>query len=103
VSGTLYLATGILASSLTRSTLVAALLTFCALFLLVVLGSLLQLIPAGTYTWTNFLRLSSEYLDTSRHLGIFLRGIVDTRPIFLFGSGAMLALGLTTLSIESKA
>jgi ABC-2 type transport system permease protein len=101
-SGALYVSVGILASSLTRSTLVAALLTFCALFLLVTLGHWLERIPFATYSWTSFLQGPAEYLNTFNHLDVFLRGIVDTRPLFFFASGALLSLGLTTLTIESK-
>ncbi|MDR1497792.1 MAG: ABC transporter permease [Puniceicoccales bacterium] len=101
-SGALHVSVGILASSLTRSTFVAALLTFCALFLLVTIGNLLGRIPFATYSWTSFLQSPSEYLDTFKHLDVFLRGIVDTRPLFFFASGTLLALGLTTLSVESK-
>lgn len=105
ISGLLYVAVGILASSLTRSTLVAALLTFCGLFLLVILGSLLQqYLPFDTSPWARrWLEGPTEYLDTFKHLEAFTRGIADIRPLFLFGSGTLLALGLTTLTIESKA
>lgn len=102
VSGLLYIATGVLASSLTRSTLVAGLLAFCALFFLVLLGSLLQQVPFDAYTWARWLEQPAEYFNTFKHLDAFTRGIVDTRPVFLFGSGALLALGLTVLTVESK-
>ncbi|MDR2863726.1 MAG: ABC transporter permease subunit [Puniceicoccales bacterium] len=103
VSGALYLAVGMLASSLTRSMLVAAMLTFCALFLVILFGWLLQQIPPGVDSWEARVQQYADYLHTYQHLGLFLRGIVDTRTIFLFGTGAMLALGLTSLTIQSKA
>ncbi|MDR0534942.1 MAG: ABC transporter permease subunit [Puniceicoccales bacterium] len=102
-SGSLYVATGLLASSLTRSTLVAALLCICALLLLLTAGSLLQQINPGLHVATDYVAARASYLDTFRHLDLFLRGIVDTRPLFLFGSGTMLALGLATLFVKNKA
>ncbi|MDR2430066.1 MAG: ABC transporter permease subunit [Puniceicoccales bacterium] len=102
VSGLLYVAAGIFASALTRSTLVAALLTFCALFVLVVFGRVLQQVPTGGYASVERLLASAEYLDTFHHLDVFLRGIVDTRPLFLFGSGALAMLGLATLAVGAR-
>ena len=101
-SSMLYVAIGIFTSSLTRNTLVAALLTFCTLFLLVIMGFLLQQIPFETYSWTEFLKKPADYLDTFRNLDLFLRGIVDTSSLFFFSSGTLLVLGLTIISVESK-
>ena len=103
LSGLLYVAVGILASSLTRSMLVAGLLTSCGLFILVVSGGVLQLLPLENYEALSGMNDIIEYLSVFRHLENFSRGLIDTRPLFLFGSGAVLALGLTAISIESKA
>lgn len=103
LSGLLYIAIGILASSLTRSMLVAGLLTSCALFILVVSGGILQLLPIENYESLSGLRDAVDYLSTFKQLENFSRGLIDTRPFFLFGSGAVLALGLTAINIESKA
>lgn len=103
LSGLLYIAVGILASSLTRSMLVAGLLTSCILFILVVSGGVLQLLPLENYESLSGLGNIVEYLSTFRHLENFSRGLIDSRPFFLFTSGALLALGLTAINIESKA
>lgn len=103
LSGLLYIAVGILASSLTRSMLVAGLLTSCVLFILVVSGGVLQLLPLENYESLSGVNVLIEYLSTFRHLENFSRGLIDSRPFFLFGSGTVLALGLTTINIESKA
>jgi ABC-2 type transport system permease protein len=105
VSGTLYIAVGLLASSLTRSVLVSALLTVTTLLGLLSIGSLLHQLQPGILpdSITDTLRARADYLDTFKHLELFLRGIVDTRPLFLFISGALLALGLTSLSVNTKA
>jgi len=101
--GAFYLAVGVFASSVTRSVLVAALLTAAALFLLVLLGPVMSQVPFGNYTWTDALQKPAEYLDTYKHLHSYLRGIGDTRPLFFFGTGAVLSLGLATLAVEAKA
>jgi hypothetical protein len=69
---------------------------------LVTLGWLLQQIPLDSNAFVSWLRDSAEYFDTFKHLESFTRGIIDTQSIFLFGSGALLALGLTSLTVESK-
>lgn len=102
LSGLLYIAVGLLASSLTRSMLVAGLLTSCALFILIVSGGLLRLLPLENYEALSGLGDMIDYLSVFRHLENFSRGLIDTRPFFLFASGTALALGLTTLNIESK-
>ena len=83
--------------------LVAGLLTSCGLFILVVSGGVLQLLPLENYEALSGMNDIIEYLSVFRHLENFSRGLIDTRPLFLFGSGAVLALGLTAISIESKA
>jgi ABC-2 type transport system permease protein len=106
-SGALYIAVGILASALTRSALIAAILAATALFVLLLLNVIVAAIPLNilggdSFTLGETVRSISEYLDTRQHLGIYLRGIVDTRPLFLFASGTLLSLGLASLAVESK-
>jgi len=103
LSGLLYVSIGVLASSLTRSMLVAGLLTSCMLFILIVLGGMLQMLPLENYEVLAGLREKIDYLSTFRHLENFSRGVIETRPFFLFASGTLLALGLTTVNVESKA
>jgi len=83
--------------------LVAGLLTSCMLFILIVLGGLLQMLPLENYEVLAGLREKIDYLSTFRHLENFSRGVIETRPFFLFASGTLLALGLTTVNVESKA
>lgn len=103
LSGMLYIAIGILMSSLTRSMLVAGLLTSCCLFVLIVVGGLLQMLPLEIYESLAWLQGVSEYLHAFKHLENFYGGLIDSRPFFLFISGTALALGLTTINVESKA
>lgn len=103
LSGMLYIAVGILASSLTRSMLVAGLLTSCALFILVVGAGLLKMLPLEVYESLAWLQGIADYVHVFKHLDNFYSGLIDTRPFFLFISGTALALGLTTINVESKA
>ena len=71
------IAVGVLASSLTRNQIIAALLTFVALLLLFSLG-LLELFIKDPDT-LKFLR----QVSIMEHVAIFAKGIIDTRPIVL--------------------
>jgi len=101
-SGLLYIALGIFASSLTRNTLVAGMLSFSMLFVLIIAGYWLTKLQLQD-TWFIHAQAVIDYLQTFRQLEDFSRGIVDTRPFFLYASNTILVLGLTTLVVESRA
>ncbi len=103
VSGLLFTAIGIFASSLTRSQLVAGMLTFTTLFVVIVGGQQLHILTLDGPQLPDWLRAAVDYLQIFRHLEDFSRGIVDTRPFFYYTSTAALLLGLSTLVIEAKA
>lgn len=103
VSGTLYIAIGIFASSLTRTQLVAGMLSFCILFALIIFGRLLLQYPVADMENLSWLGLGSDYLQSFKHLEDFSRGLLDTRPFFLYLSNTLLLLGITTLIVEAKA
>jgi len=103
VSGAMYIAAGIFASSLTRSQFVAAMLCFAILFI-VILGEQLLFTYSGTQIvvadrWQPIL----DYFRTFRHLEDFSRGIVDTRPFVLYFSSAIVMLGIAVVVVERKA
>jgi ABC-2 type transport system permease protein len=103
VSGTMYVAAGIFASSLTRSQLVAAMLCFAILFM-VILGEQILFTYSGTpetvpVRWQPIL----DYLRTFRQLEDFSRGIVDSRPFVLYFSSAFVLLGIAVVVVERKA
>jgi len=100
-SGLLYIALGIFASSLTRNTLVAGMLCFSMLFVLIISGNLLPHLSLQE-SWFVHIQPAVDYLQTFRHLEDFSRGIVDTRPFFLYASNTILVLGVTTLVVESR-
>jgi ABC-2 type transport system permease protein len=101
-SGLLYVALGIFASSLTRNTLVAGMLSFSMLFVLIIGGNILTGMQQGD-SWLAHLQTAVDYLQTFQHLKDFTRGVVDTRPFFLYASNTLLVLGVTTLVVEARA
>lgn len=103
VSGLLFIAIGIFASSLTRSQLVAGMLSFTTLFLVIVGGQQLSNVTAQTADLAGWIEDIVGYLQIFQHLDDFSRGIIDTRPFFYYTSTAALLLGLSTLIIEAKA
>lgn len=103
VSGVLFISIGILASSVTRSQLVAGMLSFTTLFVVIVGGQQLgNLADSGTQIM-GWLDATINYLQIFEHLDDFSRGIIDTRPFFYYLSTGLLLLGLSTLVIEAKA
>jgi ABC-2 type transport system permease protein len=101
-SGLLYIAIGVFASSLTRNTLVAGMLSFSMLFVLIIGGGLLPKLPLPA-NWLTHIQPAVDYLQTFQHLLDFTSGMVDTRPFFLYASNALLVLGITTLVVEGRA
>jgi ABC-2 type transport system permease protein len=102
LSGTLFVAVGIFSSSLTRSQLVAGMLSFSIIFLLVVGVAALRILPAGpgdAATWSQPLL---GYLQVFQHFEDFSRGVIDTRPLAYYLSGAALVLGLACLMVEYR-
>lgn len=102
ISGLLFIAVGIFSSSLTRSQLVAGILSFSCLFIFIIGGRLGSELPMfGTWSF-NWLEPFSDYFQNFEHLMDFSRGVIDTRPLFYYASLTLLLLGLTVLIVESK-
>ncbi len=102
LSGLLFIATGIFASTVTRSQLVAGILTFSLLFGMIIgsryLSELKQLETAYSVTLRNWI----DTLQIFQHAEDLSRGVVDTRAIFFYIFGATLMLTFSTLVIRSK-
>lgn len=96
--GAVYVALGCFASSLTRSQVVAAILSYAlglGLFLLsmrAVMGTPLSG-AAGAFF---------RFISMSDHMQDFARGVVDTRPLILYLSLTALFLFLTVKVVESR-
>lgn len=102
LTGMLFVAIGIFASSLTRSQLVAGMLSFSCIFLLIVGVTMISTQVPGlkgleSYTgdWLAYFQVFDHYQD-------FVRGLFDTRPFIYYLSSTLLVLGLASLVVEAK-
>jgi ABC-2 type transport system permease protein len=100
ISGLLYIATGILSSTLTRSQLVAGILCFGVLFILLLGPRLIGTQELGP--WSEWLKEPLHYFDSSAHRDSFTRGVIDTRPFLYYLSNSALVLMIAALVVESK-
>jgi len=102
VSGLLFIAIGVFASSLSRNQAVAGILAFTMLF-----GLIFGLGFLSGATWLNrdVLEPAKEVIDYAQvlqHLGDFTRGVIDSRQLLFYLSGTILALIFSILSVEAK-
>lgn len=102
VSGLMHVAIGILCSCITRSSALAALLAFICLLALTAAGGALESLPYESWEWLGWLRDPAAHLRTFSHLQDFSAGILDSRPIILYGTGTLLCLGLAVLAVEAQ-
>lgn len=102
VSGLLHVAIGILCSCVTRSSALAALLAFISLLAMTAAGGAMESLPIESWEWLGWLREPAAHLRTFGHLQDFAAGILDSRPIVLYGTGTLLCLGLAVLSVEGQ-
>lgn len=102
VSGLLFIALGVLASALTRSYEVAAILSFTMLFGLIFglrfLGEVSLLNNAGFQP----VKAAVDSLQIFSHVDDFTHGVIDTRQIFFYLTGSILALIFSILGVEGK-
>jgi ABC-2 type transport system permease protein len=96
--GALYLSIGCFASALTRSQVVAAIVTLLLGFSFFALGYLADRVPPGE-TWQSEV-LSRLALFDQMH--DFARGVVDTRAVVLYVSLTFFFLFLTLRAVESR-
>jgi ABC-2 type transport system permease protein len=96
--GGLYMAIGCFASSLTRSQIIAAMVSFLLGVGLWVL-SLRTLLPNPEAALVD---RALEYISMIRHMEDFARGIVDARPITFYLTGILFFLFLTHRVVESR-
>ena len=94
--GALLLAAGVLASSLSRSQLVAAVLTFAIAGPLFAIGFLEFLFTGET------LRELFTYMSLPRHMEEFSRGIVDSRRLVYYASTSALFLFLAARALAAR-
>lgn len=101
-SGSLFIAIGIFTSSLTRSQLVAGMLSFSILFMLIVGVAAIHMLQIETATGSRLPDTVLDYFQLFEHFDDFSRGLIDTRPFVYYFSGTIAVLGFSVLVIESK-
>ena len=102
VSGLLFVAIGVFASSLSRNQAVAGILSFTMLFALIVGARFLADLPALQAEALYPAKAAIDYAQVFTHFDDFTRGIVDTRQILFYLSGTGLMLIFSILSVEAK-
>ena len=93
--GAVLIAVGVLASSLTRNQIIAAVISFVLLLLLFCV-SFLQNFVTSPET-----RKLVQYCSVLEHFQDFSKGILDTRPIIFYGSALAALLFLTIRAVGS--
>ena len=97
--GALYMSLGCFASALTRSQIIAAMISF----LLGIGLWVLSLRPQGiTDTGQGWLDPVLTYISLVRHMEDFTRGIVDARHLVFYGTTTALLLFLTHRVVQSR-
>ena len=102
VSGLLFVALGVFASSLSRNQAVAAILCATMIFGLVFGLSWLAGSTALNPDVLQPVRVVVDYAQVFTHRDDFTRGIVDTRQLLFYLSGTVLALIFSILGVEAK-
>lgn len=102
VSGLLYIAVGIFASSLTRSQAVAGI--FCWILLIALTVGLGYLSTSSVLNYESLqpAKTAVDSLLVFQHLEDFTHGVIDTRQIIFYVSGSALALIFSMLGVEAK-
>lgn len=96
--GSLYLSLGCFASALSRSQIVAAMISY-ALEIGLFIVSVLALMKTPTPDWRSKVL---QYLSMTEHLEDFARGIIDTRYLVFYVSLTGFFLFLTLKVVESR-
>jgi gliding motility-associated transport system permease protein len=96
--GGVFLSAGCLASALTRSQMVAAMISFMLGLSLFLLSFVAGIVPAAARQWTQAL----TYFALVDQMHDFARGVVDTRPAVAYLSLTLLFLFLTLRAVESR-
>lgn len=102
LTGMLFVSIGIFASSLTRSQLVAGMLSFSSIFLLIVGMTVLRTQAPSLGGLDPVTGDLLGYLQVFDHYEDAVRGLLDTRPLVYYISGTLLVLGLASLVVEAK-
>ena len=102
VSGSLYVAIGLFSSCLTRSQLVAGMLCFLSLFVVIMISFFVIKLPVAELNMLALVEEPLDYIRAFKHLEDFSRGVIDSRPFFLYLSTTAMLLWVTSLIVASK-
>lgn len=95
--GALFLAVGVFASATSKNQIVSAIVTFAFLLVLFSIGWILeQLVNDDTA------RRIFGYVNLGQHMDDFAKGIVDTRRLVYYATGAAFFLFLSTRALKAK-
>ena len=97
LSGCLFLSIGCLASSLTKSQMVAAMVSLAVGVILFILAYMAQVVPASASASDALF-----YFNLFKHMGDFIRGVIDTRAVVFYVSATFCFLFLTLRVVESR-
>jgi len=90
-----YVAVGLLASSVTENQIVAFILGLLMMFALFMLDKVLIFVP-------EFMTSVVEYLGVDFHFSNIARGVIDSRDIVYFGSVLGFTLYLSVVALERR-
>jgi hypothetical protein len=98
LAGAMFLALGLLVSSLVRSQLVAWMLALLLGLLFVLPATLRYWFESGSagYQWVYFVSVPEHFRRD------FTRGVIDTRPLVLYASVTAYCLYMTVRSLEAR-
>lgn len=102
VTGLLYVALGVFASSLTRNQAVAGIFAFVLVFMITIGLRFLGTMEILNLESMAAIRAAVDYSNPFQHLEDFTRGVVDTRQLLFYVSGTVLALIFSILGVEAK-
>jgi ABC-2 type transport system permease protein len=102
LSGACFVSIGILSSCLTRSQLVAGMLTFTGVFIVMISGRLFAEIPMNWSTVLLDVVSVVNYMQTFQHYELFARGILDLRPFVYYISASIGLLTLASYLVERR-
>jgi ABC-2 type transport system permease protein len=94
--GALFLSIGIFSSAMTRSQLLAAMMTAALLFVLFLLGVFEELVN------NDLMKRALSYVSIFNHIDELANGIVDTRRLVFYLSGTLFFLFLASRALEDK-
>ncbi|MDO5470099.1 MAG: ABC transporter permease [Akkermansia sp.] len=96
LSGAFFVALGIMCSALTRSQIIAAILSTCLMIMYYFMGRVTEL-------WGEFPAAPIfHYMSCTEHVRSFASGVIDTRPVVLYLTMTFLTLALTKRIVDYR-